>query len=259
MLCRALTDTGVAGRPEEYFLCGPSERFPQGPRFWEQGSFAHGPGGTDREQYLERVLRVATTPNGVFGAKLMWTHVPCMLEKLGELPRFRGLDRAAILHAMLPDLRVVHLVRRDRVRQAVSWSRATQDGVWVASDGERPSPVAESEYDVDLIRSLEGLLAEGDRGWPRLFDELGLVPLRIYYEDLVDAHRYASVVRAVLSHLGLDAGDVTIPWPSTVRQADAVNDDWSRRYRRGQNSADGPPSTARSSSPDPAKPGEHHP
>jgi LPS sulfotransferase NodH len=230
MLCRALTDTGVAGRPEEYFLCGPSERFPQGPRFWEQGSFARGAGGRRREEYLERVFRVGTTPNGVFGAKVMWSHVPCLLEKLGELPRFRGLDRAAVLHALLPDLRVVHLVRRDRVRQAVSWSRATQDGVWVASAEERPRPVAEPVYDVDLIRSLEGRLAEAERGWPQLFDELGVVPLRISYEDLVDAPRYASVVRSVLAHLGLEGPDVAIRSPRTLRQADATNEEWTRRY-----------------------------
>jgi trehalose 2-sulfotransferase len=230
MLCRALADTGVAGRPEEYFLGGSREKFPQGSRFWEAGLFAHGRGGREREEYLERVFSAGTTPNGVFGAKLMWSHVPSMLEKLCELPRFRGLDRAAIFHALFPHLRVIHLVRRDRVRQAVSWARAAQDGIWVAWATAPPTPVAEPVYDYGLIGELEGLLVEGERGWLRLCHELGVAPLRLYYEDLVDPDRYAPAVRAALAHLGVDLPDLPIPPPRTLRQADAVNDEWARRY-----------------------------
>jgi trehalose 2-sulfotransferase len=230
MLCRALTDTGVAGRPEEYFLCGPGEEFPKGPRFWEQGYFQNGQGLRGREAYLERVFRAGTTPNGVFGAKLMWSHVPCTVEKLSELPRFRGLGRAAVLRALLPDLRVIRLVRRDRVRQAVSWARAAQDGVWVTEDAAPPTPVAEPAYDEELIAALEGLLVEGEREWPRLCDELGVAPLTLYYEDLVDPDRYEGVVRAALAHLGVHRADLPVPPPRTSRQADALNDEWVRRY-----------------------------
>jgi LPS sulfotransferase NodH len=230
MLCGALADTGVAGDPEEYFLSGPREEFPQGSRFWEQGLFAHGGGGRELEQYLERVFHVGTTPNGVFGAKLMWSHVPCMLEKLCELPRFRELDRAAIFRALFPDLRIIHLVRQDRARQAVSWARAAQDGVWVAWAAAPPTAVVGPVYDYGLIAELEGLLVEGERGWPQLCDELGVAPFRVYYEDLVDPDRYAQTVRAALAHLGVDSPDVPIPPPRTLRQADAVNDEWARRY-----------------------------
>ena len=76
LLCRALADTGVAGRPEEYFLTGPPEAFPPGWTFWEDGIFALPHGEMDREGYLELVFRLGTTPNGVFGAKLMWNNLP---------------------------------------------------------------------------------------------------------------------------------------------------------------------------------------
>ena len=136
LLCRSLADTGVAGRAEEYFLCGPPDAFPPGWTFWEDGLFAQGHDNLDREGYLELVFELGTTTNGVFGAKLMWNNVPWVLDKLWQLPRFRGLDRAATLQALFPNLHVVHLVRRDRVRQAVSWARAAQEGVWVVSDTE---------------------------------------------------------------------------------------------------------------------------
>lgn len=230
MLCRALADAGVAGRPEEYFLTGPPEAFPPGWTFWEEGIFAQPHGEMDREGYLDLVFRLGTTPNGVFGAKLMWINVPWVLEKLWELPRFAGLDRAATFHALFPDLHVIRLTRRDRVAQAVSWARAAQDGVWVVSDAEPPAPVAEPVYDYEFISGLEGLIVDSERGWPELCTELGVTPLDIVYEDLVDPSTYADTIRSALDHLGVDHDEIPVPEPRTHRQADEINRDWVQRY-----------------------------
>jgi trehalose 2-sulfotransferase len=230
LLCRALTDTGVAGRPEEYFLTGPPEAFPSGWKFWEEGLYAQPHGEMDREGYLKLVFALGTTPNGVFGAKLMWNNVPWLLEKLWGLRRFSGVDRAASLHELLPNLRVITVTRRDRRRQAVSWARAAQDGVWVVSDAELATPAAEPAYSYEFISGLEGLLAEAEDGWPQLCAELGVTPLEVVYEDLVDPLSYADTIRSALAYLGVDDAGVAIPKPRTHRQADQINEDWIRRY-----------------------------
>jgi Stf0 sulphotransferase len=74
LLCRALADTGVAGRPEEYFITGPAEAFPPDWKFWEEGPLALEHGVSDRRAYLDLVFRLGTTGNGVFGAKMMWNY-----------------------------------------------------------------------------------------------------------------------------------------------------------------------------------------
>ena len=257
MLCRALTDTGRAGRPEEYFLCGPPDAFPPGWRFWEHGIFAAGHDGLTRAQYLDLVYELGTTPNGVFGAKLMWNNVSCLLEHLAELPQFRGLDRASAFRTLLPDLRVIRLLRRDRRRQAVSWARAAQDGVWVVSETEPRRPSGAPVYDADLIGGLEGLLLEGERGWPELCDELEVVPLTVHYEDLVDPAGYEATVRAVLAHLGLDDPDLAVPPPRTRRQADPLNEQWARRYEaeRGGHPQPSPPRSVGATGAGPSPPG----
>jgi trehalose 2-sulfotransferase len=187
LLCRALADIGVAGRPDEYFLAVDERGC--GWRGWEHGPFGRARQARDREHYLDIVSEFGSTPNGVFGAKLMWNNVPWATAKIQEMPRFSGLDRAAVLHAAFPNLHVVHMTRRDRVRQAVSWARMAQDGVWVVSDDEPARPSATPRYDFDLISDLEALIVEGELGWRDLFDELGLVPYEVVYEDVVaDAH-----------------------------------------------------------------------
>jgi trehalose 2-sulfotransferase len=230
LLCRSLADAGVAGRPEEYFLTGPPEAFPPGWTSWEDGIFARPHGPMDREGYLDLVFRLGTTPNGVFGAKLMWNNVPHVLEKLWELPRFVGLDRAATFLALFPNLHVIHLTRRDRVAQAVSWARAAQDGVWVLSDTEPAAPVTEPVYSYEFIAGLERLLIDGEHGWRELCAELGEEPLDIVYEDLVDPATYADTIRSALDHLSADHPDLTIGAPRTHRQADEINEGWIERY-----------------------------
>jgi trehalose 2-sulfotransferase len=136
LLCRGLAATGVAGRPEEYFLAEDPVKMPDW-RFWEEGPYAAGPDVSGRESYLSLAYRLGSTPNGVFGAKIHWNCLRWALAKFSEMPCFAGLDRAAILRTAFPGLRVVDVTRRDRIRQAVSWARMAQDGMWL--DPRRPA------------------------------------------------------------------------------------------------------------------------
>jgi LPS sulfotransferase NodH len=155
--------------------------------------------------------------------------------KLREMEEFQALSRAEIFHRLFPDLRVIHLIRRDLVRQAVSWARAALDGVWIVSESEPARPTGEPFYDFTFISNLEGLLRQGEEDWRRLYLELGVVPHQVVYEDLVDPAHYEGCLQAVLRHLGLD-DRVPIPPPRTHRQADETNDRWVERYQRDRSS-----------------------
>jgi LPS sulfotransferase NodH len=229
MLCRALADIGTAGRPEEYFLAVDEVAQP-GWRCWEHGPYGMAYGARSREEYLEIVFRLGSTPNGIFGAKLMWNNVPWAVANFKEVPRFSGLDRAEVFHAAFPGLRIVNITRRDRLRQAVSWARMAQDGVWVVSDEEPPRPRGRAEYNAKLIGDLEALIIEGERGWRELYAELGVIPYEVVYEDLVSEEGFEQSVRGVLGHLGLPSAGFRVPRPRTKRQADELNDAWVARY-----------------------------
>ena len=139
LLCRALSATGVAGHPEEYFLTGDPSFFPPDWKFWEESPLANAHDVTDRRGYLEVVYDVGSTDNDVFGAKLMWNYLPDVLDRFRALPEFTALSRAQVLATAFPDAQLVLLTRRDRVRQAVSWARAGLTGVYIVSDTE-PAP-----------------------------------------------------------------------------------------------------------------------
>jgi trehalose 2-sulfotransferase len=191
-----------------------------------------------RSAYVDHVYALGTTSNGVFGAKLMWNNVQFVLGKLSELPQFIGLNRAEVFHQLLPDLHVIRLTRRDRVGQAVSWSRAAQGGVWVVSDTEPPSPAAPASYNYEFIKNLERLIQEGEEGWTAFCDELGVSPLEVVYEDLVAADTYADTIAGCLHHLGVDSPKVKIAAPRTHRQADETNQRWTDQFLEERSSRD---------------------
>ena len=233
LLCRCLAATGVAGCPQEYFLAEDPARLPEW-RFWEEGPFAAGHDVADRESYLSLVYRLGTTPNGVFGAKIHWNNLRWALAKFSEMPRFAGLDRGALLRTAFPGLRVVDVTRRDRVRQAVSWARMAQDGMWVDPVSEPepawPPPAGPPRYDYRLIEALEALIAASQDGWRQLYDELGLTPYRVVYEELSSADGYEQTIRGVLDHLGLADYQGPIPAPQTRRQSNDLNEAWVDAY-----------------------------
>jgi LPS sulfotransferase NodH len=238
MLCRALADTGAAGRPEEYFLAVDEAAQP-GWRCWEHGPYGRAHGARSREDYLQIVYRLGSTPNGVFGAKLMWNNVRWAVAKFREMPTFSGLDRAEVFHSAFPGLRIVNVTRRDRVRQAVSWARMAQDGVWVVSDDEPALPKGQTEYNAKLIGGLEALIIEGERGWRDLYAELGVTPYDVVYEDFTSDDGYEETVRGVLGHLGLLSDGLRVPRPRTTRQSDDLNDAWVARYIEERGSSSG--------------------
>ncbi|MBV8687053.1 MAG: hypothetical protein JOZ90_06155 [Alphaproteobacteria bacterium] len=194
-LSRLLASTGRLGRPWEFF---------------------HDPKRTrdllrDPERRLAALAAAAATPNGVYGLKVFSAHFDAVA--------------AARWAERLPDLRLVHVSRRDLLGQALSFARALQTGQYKASE-----PVAgEPRYDAALIADCLARLAYGQARWECWFARNGLAPLRLVYEE-VAAQPQASV-DAVARHLGV-AEPVPIDWAAVELrvQRDDLSEAWRRRF-----------------------------
>src|SRR4051794_41668542 len=76
------------------------------------------------DRYLEWALQQGTTPNGVFGAKLMWGYLGDFAELLRGIDGMAGLAVPALLDRALPDVRYVRVTRPGKGRPAGSLWRA---------------------------------------------------------------------------------------------------------------------------------------
>ena len=222
LLCEALKNTGLAGMPEEYFLTHEGEN-------WEEGWWAKQHGATSRPAFLDLVLEKGTTANGVFGAKLMWNYLHDAIDHFQELPTYQELEAAEVLSKFMPNLHYIWMVRGDKVRQAVSWMIAAQTGIYAAWQAEGKS-VPEPVFDFEQIDLLYNLVLEGEAGWQAYFESIGVVPLKIIYEELVDS--YEATALQVLDYLSVAySPDLAFGERRMKKQGTGLNERWAEKYR----------------------------
>jgi LPS sulfotransferase NodH len=265
LVCHALADTGVAGRPEEYFEAlrhsgrprRPEEYFVgvEDPSIREHlGERAVGSEPAPRsplwsraayDRYLEWAFEAGTTPNGVFAAKLMWGYFGDFVSLLRNIPAYREVPLAELLPTVFPDLTLVRVVRANKVRQAVSLWKAVQTATWredqatakAASleDGDSPPYRSFIEEHRPQLRFhyraidhlLEQILIEESR-WDAFFEHCGIKPMLVLYENF--AAEYETSTLRLLERLDLAPPDDFDFEPRMKRQSDVVNDDWVKRY-----------------------------
>ena len=224
LLSDGLRDTGRAGRPNQFFLRSSESQFRAAHYFNEDMPFA---------DYVRGIVEKSATSNEVFGFKLMAWYLNDFLKRLRETGEFGGPGESDLemLCAAFPRLRFLQITRRDKLRQAISKARALQTGLWKVQDGK--SQVAEPNYDRALIaRCLAEAEAE-EAIWRAFFDRIDRQPFRVEYEELCQNH--AAVIHAVLDFLEIRLPRrIRIGQPATIRQSDALSDEWERQYRASE-------------------------
>ncbi len=252
LLCETLLATGVAGRPREYFEALKETGLPRRPReyFWglrspevirllpSDANIGHADERSptwEREDYrrhLDWALREGTTPNGVFGAKMMWAYFDDFLELARGIPRLGGMGDGSLLNTAFPDLSYVFISRNDKVRQAVSLWRALQTWVWrkeAGAPGDEPAPEQRSVYSFDAIDHLLGELRRHEDAWRGFFFRIGRRPLSIVYEDVVGDLKGS--VERVLAAVGVEPPEGwSPPERSPSRQSDELSESWVQNY-----------------------------
>lgn len=217
LLCQALAGTGLAGDPKEFF--GARMAYWMGR--WETPT---------PRTFVPRLIAERATPNGVFGAKLLWAHL-LRLERLCRTqPGYSDPPLAAILADLFPNLRYVWITRDDKVRQAISYWKARESGVWGQRGERRTRPLKPPAFDFAGIDELRRRVEREEAAIAGYFAESGIVPWHVVYEDLVRA--YEPTTRAILGYLGIapDASFVLAD-PRTEKLADRQTDDWVERYQ----------------------------
>jgi len=189
----------------------------------------------DDDQYLDKVIAAATTPNGVFGAKVHWEHFLNLIAKAdrGLSPETLAATVPERLGMHLPDLRFIWLTRRNAVARAISHYRVKKtnrwqiDARWVTDD---TGGDGEPAFDFDEIDAFVRLGEAEDARWREFFQQHDIRPLDLVYEDLIQD--IEGTVRLVLKFLGLPAENVNVPAPNLRRQADDRSQQWEARYRQ---------------------------
>lgn len=259
LVCKALGETGVAGKPEEYFEALLHSGRPRSPEEYfigvdDQSIFDHlGQRGIGRDEeqrsplwsrtaydrYVDWAMEAGSTPNGVFGAKLMWGYFGDFVALLRNVPQYRDLPLAELLPAVFPNLQFVRVVRANKVRQAVSLWKAVQTATWRQDEGQSDSgsPPHQSfieqhrpnlRFHYGAIAHLLDQVMRDEAAWDAFFEHTQIKPTLVLYENF--ASDYVESTHNLLGRLGLEVPDDLELEPKMKKQSDGINDDWTRRF-----------------------------
>ena len=212
LLCEALWHTGLAGKPGEHF---------HPDRYGEDGAAAL--------DYARGAMPEKTTPNGIYGTKLMATYLQILTDRLRRLPGWAPMSVPEIARAFFHDPLFVWLRRRDEVRQAVSLWRAEATGVY-GRKAEGPAPQA-PEYDFARIDDCLRRVRAWNAWWETFFRAAGGPHVTLTYEDDLEPAGCEGAVRRVLAALGVDAGGLRIV-TTHRKMSDEATERAVARYRR---------------------------
>ena len=221
LLCEALWNTFLAGRAEEYFNR-------ESEAIWRA---RHGIRSTI--DYFRWLTERGTSPNGVFGAKIMWEQMAYCVQLLRRLPDYQHQSPGNIpglISTAFPDVSYVWITRSDKVRQAVSIDIAVQTGNYAWIGDQKPTRQREPIFNFDRIDFQVHRVVASELAWQQYFTETGVAPFEVVYEQFVE--RYEETTRAILDFLGIHVPEHQnfSVRPKLKKMADALNEDWVRRY-----------------------------
>lgn len=220
LLTDGLRSTRRAGAPKQFFL----------QKFEAAYGARHGlDPAADYAAYVRGIVDSTTTRNEVFGFKLMSWYLDEFLKRLREAGAFGPATATdlQLLRNAFPRLRFVRILRRNKLRQALSTARALQTGLWKVQKGR--TILREPQFDADLI---EQSLREAERQekiWDDFFQRNGVKPFLVEYEKL--CADYEGTIHAVLKFLKIKLPRGTrIGPPVTTRQSDELSRAWEKRF-----------------------------
>ena len=219
LLFEALENTGLAGIPGEYF--------------WDDKEWAKKWGATDYPDFLNKVKEKSTTPNGVFGTKLMWGYFENFIGKVRQTSQFKDRDLSpyAVLSELFPNLNYIWIMRRDKVRQAVSLWKGLQGLAWWKRIGDPTSELKkELEYNFAAIDYLVQEIILHEAAWQEYFTRYNITPFTVIYEDFVPY--YEETALRILDWLKISYPEnLVFGERRLLKQADSVSENWVQQYR----------------------------
>ena len=171
-------------------------------------------GCTSLPDYISHlVFKVTPKQDRLFGVKASWDQLAMLLR--------------ARIPSMFPGIRVVHVWRQDLVGQAVSLLIASQTNKWTSL--QQATTDQEPHFDSHRIDKIMQSIRSGNDQLAMIASALSLCTASVCYEDLLEDPLAA--LQRVARRFDLDLGDWVPGRPAIAKQADALNEQFVRRFR----------------------------
>lgn len=186
LLCDLLNNTKLAGQPQEFFL----------PKWEKKSQFAP----TNYPEYLQKMLELFASSNGVSGVKLMWCNCEEVIRRLRETFESTSKSDLELLEDIFPNLKFIFISRRSKVRQAISLARSVKTKRWNKyQDNKNPRKISFNRYgnisnspknpypyiSPGSLKIYLSQIEKDESAWFKFFQNHNIEPQIIIYEELI--------------------------------------------------------------------------
>jgi len=179
------------------------------------------------EKNLQKIFDNIRTKKGFSGFKLMKNQLPLINILLGNRE-----DKFILLkmnkNYFPKDTKFIWLIRKNIVRQAISYYLAVESGFWKKerSISVKTPPILFDKY---KIAKYVGKIMADNYSWEKFFRKNKITPLVFYYGDFVseDKKCLLSIEDFFGSHLSKSNFKSTLK-----KQSNSINDLWENKYQR---------------------------
>lgn len=167
----------------------------------------------DLQELMAEIQRRRTSPNGVFGIKIHYPHIK----------QFGCFDN---LVKCFPNAYYILLSRKDVLRQAVSYSIASQTGVWISGQ----KPVNDNpQYDFSHIDKCLRETILNDSSWRYSLAASGCNYIQMDFDHV--RQNIVESINTIASFIGIEIDASEIPGePVTKQQSNSLNVYWAKRF-----------------------------
>ncbi|MFZ5862697.1 MAG: Stf0 family sulfotransferase [Nitrospirota bacterium] len=170
---------------------------------------------------LTEIQRRRTSPNGVFGIKIHYSHIN----------QFGGFHR---LMEYFPNAYYILLSREDLIGQAVSLAIASQTGVWISGQ----KPVHDNpKYNFNQINAYLRQTILENSSWRYSLAACGCKRIDMDFRDVRDS--LTQSIKRIAEFVGAEIDPEKIPNEQvTKRQSNDINAKWANKFLSEFNGAD---------------------
>jgi LPS sulfotransferase NodH len=135
--------------------------------------------GESTEEYIKRFFIPKRTNSGILCTKLMSHWLEIIRTNMSSYAK----SYSDMLTQLFPDFKVIFLTRKNKVKQAISWIKASKTKQWI-----KASPTTEIDYEPKPFEIQECLqrIFTLEQVWRDTFEDGGIEPLKLIYEDFIE-------------------------------------------------------------------------
>lgn len=223
LFAKMLEMTGRAGRPGEHLTLHGETNF--------QEKY----GVSTYKEIKEKIWKAGSDGNSTFACKIDG-HAHSINLAIQEVMELKGGKTKEIeddfWSDLFPNCKDIYLTRRNKVRQAVSWWKAIQDGTWHLKKGEKrdhSKDFYQDKYVHDAVKHLYIEAGLREASIQEYFTRNGITAMTIIYEDFI-VHPERTILET-LNYLEIYTDHVDIPEFPFKKTADDVSEEWVNRFR----------------------------